>query len=575
MTEKEIKEDISTLKRSWSSRKTKFNQWYTALRLVDTLKAEKMESVVVNDPRTFFSMAHYLLTTGETRHISPVVSDSPTELDKQATIERGIQYMWRLVDSRRQHNSNPSFLSELNFYLLLLGWYSLILSIDENGLLIPHLWSPANVFPRFSSNNLAAAVHSYTLPVQDAISKASAKGWNYNARMTSGNVTLDDYFFYDEYNILQNIIFIDEKNVTDIICRDDMMLLISPVGGFPDRGSLLPGVEWQGLIGQGILETNMSTNEALNKQKSFEQQILRTTAEPKYQEFSASPQATPEHLREHSPLFHYAPGEAGLQPVAQNPIPLEIRTSLLDMEKRMAKGSFSDAVYGMVAGQPGYALSQLASSSANQILYPYMEAKHFILAECDKFWLKNLKKSGKVFRIRGKLDEKLHPVDIPDDADILVESDLATQRDWMERATIANMMRQDVDGETLLSEVYKLSDTQGIRRRKNLDRFRDHPMTQQLELTSSYYAHADYLEFRGDKRQAALFRRAAQALEMQLGVPPPGAAKPAEALEAEAARAEAAPERRPRVAPGVTPPEARGFTPAQLREMIGRGHVKS
>ena len=99
-------------------------------------------------------------------------------------------------------------------------------------------------------------------------------------------------------------------------------------------------------------------------------------------------------------------------------------------------------------------------------------------------------------------------------------------------------------------------------------------MTKQLELIAGYYSHAKYLEAMGDSKQAALFRMAAQALERQLGAPPPGSARPAQAIPAEAAREAGAPAEKVPVRPEISPPESRGFTPAQLRSMIGEGRVK-
>ena len=575
MNEQEVKNDIAELRKSWSHRATKFTEWYDMLCLVDKLKTKGMESSVSNDPRTFFNMAHFLFTAGETQHRIPIMGESQVELEKQARVERACQYMWREIDAKRQKGGSPAFVSELGFYLLLLGWYSLVVAIDENNQLIPQLWSPADVFPRYEDNQLTACVHEYQTTVQAARRKALAKGWNYSPRATSGNVRIDDYFYLDENGILQNMILIDDKDVTGIVSREDLMLLVAPVGGFPDRGSLGKGTTWQQFIGQGILETDRTAVETLNKWMSIIMQHLRDSVQLKYQEFSASPQATGDQLRDYGSLFHYAPGEQGLQPVPIAPMPMETRALQIDLEKRIQKGAFSDAVYGMVeGGMAGYALSQLAGSSANQIMHPYMQTKDFIIAESDKFWLRRVKTSKKVFIIKGKKEEKMHPIDIPEDADIVVSSEMATQKDWLERATIANMVKEHVDSETILTEVLKLTDTAAIGRRKSLDDFNQHPVTKQLKLIISYRTHANFLRAAGDSEQADLFQRAADALEMQMGAPEPGAARPPAHIEAEAAREAGAPPKRARVRPEVMPPEERGgFTPEELRGMIGRGRA--
>jgi hypothetical protein len=246
---------------------------------------------------------------------------------------------------------------------------------------------------------------------------------------------------------------------------------------------------------------------------------------------------------------------------------------MFDKEKQ--KGSFSDVVFGMAEkGMAGYVLSQLATTSANQILFPYMQAKHFILKEADKFWLSKLKSSGRVFEIKGKMVEKLKPVDIPKEADIEVESDVATPKDWMERGTIAGLVEEHLDEDSILSEIFKISDTQGVKRRKTIDRMKKHPLIQNAELIGACYTQADYLETRQDYRQARIFRLAAQSLEAQMGAPPAGQARPEEFNRAEASRMAGAPKARQRVNPSVAPPESRsGFSPAQLRQSIGTGTV--
>jgi hypothetical protein len=314
-------------------------------------------------------------------------------------------------------------------------------------------------------------------------------------------------------------------------------------------------------------------------------QILRDTAQPITEEFSATPQATPEQIRERGALFHYSPGEQGLVRLPPPAIPLELQSNIQELRREMQKGSFNDAVYGMMEGQPGYALSMLASSSANQILYPFMDAKHFVLAESDRFWLSNLKRTSKTFIVNGEFIEELTAKDLPEDIHIEVKSTVATPKDWMERGTIAGMVRADLDKSTIITEVYGLTDSQGIRRRKSVDDVLDHPMSKMIEMISVYNSHADYLQERGDTKQSALFRRAAQTLETQMAAPPAGAASP-QTLNTngtaigglgtpEMGAPTGAPPKKTRVNSSIMPPEARNFTPQQLRQSIGTGKVRA
>jgi hypothetical protein len=447
----------------------------------------------------------------------------------------------------------------------------------ETGLLIPQLWNPADTFPRFANNRLSACVHSYNIPLDEAALKAEKNGWNYQQPVyvtPTGEVTLDDYYLQRDDG-LWNIILLDGKDVTGWVNRPEMKLLVAPVGGYPDKGSLYTkSHDWKKTAGKSIFAANEAVGLAFDKWKSIMSQLLRDTTPSITQEFSAEPKATPEQLRERGALFHYSPGEAGLRRLETPQIPLELQAHLLEIRRELQKGSFTDAVYGMVEGQPGYALSLLSTSSANQILYPYMDSKHFLVSELDRFWLSNLKSSNRVFPVRGKLMEKLSPSDIPEEVEVIVESDVATPKDWLERGTIGNMLKDQLDEATIITEIYRLPDPQGIRRRKAVDKMLEHPLTQSVQLISEYYVHADYLDSRGDRRQAALFRKAAQALEGQLGLPEPGQATPAEMTRVSAQREAPAPEARTRVSPQVLPPEQQGFTPQTLRRVIGTGKIR-
>lgn len=569
---------ISKTKNYWYQRNIRFKEWYEILILIDNLASKGMETYVSNEPETFYNMAHYLLTKGDISHTTPVENESAIELDRRARVHRGCEYLWKTIDRDRQLAGGQPFIDELSFFMLVLGWYSMVSQFQQDtGLLKTQIWNPYDVYPEYSNNRMSTCIHSYKIPETEAILKAEENRWDYTARGTpTGDVTLDDCFYQDS-NGLYNIVLIDSKDVTGWQSRPNMQLLVAPIGGFPDRGSLTPGKgksDWRKLVGRGIFEVNDVVGTSINKWKSQVSQMLRDTGNPITQEFSASPQATPEQLRERGGLFHYAPGEQGLQRVPPPTMPRELTESLLDSRRERQKGSFSDAVYGMVEGTPGYALSLLASSSANQILYPYMDGKHFVIAEADRFWLSRLKESKKTFKIKGKFIEELAPADIPEEVSIEVESKVATPKDWMERGTIGNMLDKHLDEATIITEIYGLSDPQAIKRRKSLDRMLEHPMSQMVEMIAGYYAHADYLDKRGDRRQAGLFRRAAQAMELQLGVPPAGQGSPGDMSRIQSQRDAGTPEERTRVAPEVSPPEERGFTPQQLRRSLGRGTLR-
>ena len=577
--DKRIMSDIETTIGAYQERDKKLRAWYELLIMIDVLKTNNMESYVSNEPQTFYNMAHYLLTKGEISHTTPIETEDALELDRRAKVHRSCQFIWKSIDRERQLGGSPPFIDELGFYLLVTGWYSVVLAFDnDTGEMQTQLWSPINVFPKYLGNQLATCTHQYELPGEEAKHKALHNGWDYQPLgVTPLKVVLSDHFVY-EGDTLWNIIMIDGHSVTEWVSRPNMKLLVAPVGGFPDKGTLRAkgssDKDWRRLAGRGIFEVNAGVALSMNKWKSQINQILRDTSNPITQEFSATPQATTEQLRTRGALFHYGPGEQGLERVQPPAIPVEVQNNLQELRREWQKGGFNDAVYGMVEGAPGYALSLLASSSANQILYPYMDGKHFVISEADKFWLTKIKDRKKVFQVKGKFLESLEPKDIPKDVYIEVESTVATPKDWLERGTIAGLLKDHLDGDTIITEIFEMDDPQAIKRRRSHDRIMENEVTLRLEMIAGYLVHADYLESKGDMKQAGLFRRAAESLEVQLGIPPAGSAAPAEADRVGRQRKEGAPTERPSVDPRVAPPEARsGFTPAQLRQSVGAGNI--
>ena len=578
-----VKTDIQSLKAFWYQRNLKFKEWYETLTLIDLLAAKGLESYVSNEPQTFYNMAHYLLTRGELSHSIAINSESSIELDKRAKVDRGCQYAWKQIDRERKLGGSMPFLDELGHYLLVLGWYSGVLLFDEKtGMLKAQLWNPYDVYPRYANERLVACVHSYKITREEARIKAESNGWDYEHPgifSPTAEVVLDDYWRL-EGNTLFNMILIDGKQVTGWVDRPEMKLLVAPVAGFPDKGSLTKKTgDWRKLSGRSIFEVNESVSYAYNKWRTMISQILRDTAQSIMEEFSQTPQATVEQLRERAPLFHYAPGEEGLKRLPPHTIPIEIQAHLIDISKEMQKGSFNDAVFGMMEGQKsGYALSQLASSSANQILYPYMEAKHFFIEEGDNFNLSNLKKSGKVFNIKGKFIEQLKPEEIPEEVNVTVESEVATPKDMLEKGTIAYYLRDHLDKATLIHDVIGKKDPQAILRAKRVDTILDSPESLAIEKITIYRNHARYLRDRGDPRQADLFDNVANAMEAQIGAPAPGQGRPLEAegiaAQREAGGAVGNTRRVLGARSRTVPPEATtGFSPQELRNMIGRGRL--
>lgn len=523
-------------------------------------------------------MAMYLLSASNLTHRIPIIGHDQFEMDKQSKVERGCEYMWRSIDQKRQKMGQPPFLQEFLFYMLVYGWYAVVEKFNRDTAMVDvTLWNPYNVYPYMQDGKVLKVIHEYSLPIDVAKDRARMNNWNYNPYTNVGSVMVDNYFKYSEYEgKWTNTVLIGGDVVAADISCDNINILVAPVGGFSEYGTLQPST-WSGLVGQSIFETNRRVYNGINKWDSLLLQRLRDTVEPVYIEQSSGEKKTNiEDLRKRGSVLQFKPGE-GIGPITPPPLPQGF-TTVMDLFRHEAqKGSFTDALHGVVeSGMPsGFALSQLTSSSANQILHAYVKARDFVISECDRFWLSNLKSSGKTFTIRGKFEEKLKSKDIPKDVEIIVAGDLATPKDWMERATIANSLKGTLDEISILDKILFEADPQDVKRRLAVDRAEANPVTQNIEMIKAFSDQAKYLAANGDNEGAELFQQAANALRTQLGIPPPGSASPLAATEAEALRAEAAPRARPSVPSQVVPPEiTQGFSPAEARAMTGRGKIE-
>ena len=179
MDKQEITRTITDLKNFWAKRNKKFRSWYEILVMLDTLASKGLESYVSNEPQTFYDMAHYLLTRGDMSHSVSIETESAVELDKRAKIDRGCQYNWRQIDRDRRIGGEYPFIDELGFFLLALGWLSVLYYFDKKtGLLRANIWNPYDTYPDLSNGTLAKVVHSYTITESEARYKADQNHWS-------------------------------------------------------------------------------------------------------------------------------------------------------------------------------------------------------------------------------------------------------------------------------------------------------------------------------------------------------------------------------------------------------------
>ncbi|MDP1907350.1 MAG: hypothetical protein Q8K85_03545, partial [Hyphomicrobium sp.] len=331
-------------------------------------------------------------------------------------------------------------------------------------------WNPIDVYPMWDSTlGLSEVAHIYgTSPLQ-ATNMCKKNGWvltnNYAQwRASVGRgikvydywwAELDDTFPFTKS--IWNAIVIDTVLVKYERTRFRRMpIYVAPVGGLPDMGSLTEGVlptysstlklqtqetnpeRWKAELGQSIIATNEHIYRTWNKWWSFSLQLLRDTAQPRIFERSRSGKAIvrPEDVFRRGAIFRGGPDDS-VDFIGTPPIPLELRSTQLDLEAMMQRGGVSWSMYGNVQGQlTAYVMSQIAAS-ANQVMKPFHQAFIYRIEDIDNDWLADIKDRGlKPYGFK-------YPDVLPDNAYVSADYDVEIPGDLVQRATTARMLDPD------------------------------------------------------------------------------------------------------------------------------------
>jgi len=306
------------LQRLWTQRDQNIADWYSLLSMYDELKQENMESVVANDPRTFYNTALYLLTPNVPHRI-PIQG-----LDNEAqawagSLERAVNNAWDGLNRQYRRRGRKSWMEYVVGLLLSTGWYA-VLNIAARDKLIAEAWHPVEVYPDWDGQDLYSVAHVFTLTNRQARRMFAQRDWNESSLSAkkSGDITIYDLWELDSDGVL-NVTVAETTLVKNKIeeAFAEIPILVGPAGGLPDDGPIdkLRRVrtreDWRANIGQSILATNAKVYRGYNRTVTFMQQILRDTAQPKYWERGRGGNTilTSENLEKRGPIFRLAEGE--------------------------------------------------------------------------------------------------------------------------------------------------------------------------------------------------------------------------------------------------------------------------
>lgn len=546
------------LKTYWYARNEAMKRWYRLIEMVDELKTEKMESFVGNDPRALYNLVLHLLDTDIPHRIKYYDLTDLEAIRAVADVSRYFKTSWQdAKDTYRRSNPRQSLTGTFIGFMLSTGWYAMIsMNSDDGSRTFKEPWNPMEVFPMWDAMlGLNEVAHIYPVSSSQAINMAKRQGWNLGQPFhqwkaaAGGSITVYDYWWIevaDEFPFAQvawNSIVIDKVCVKYERTRFKRIPIhTGPVGGLPDMGSLTEGViptysstlkvqtqesasdRWKAEIGQAIVATNENVYRTWNKWWSYSLQLLRDTAQPRIFERSRSGKAIvkPEDVFRRGAIFRGGP-EDSVEFVGTPPIPLELRSTQLDLEAMMQRGGVSWAMHGTVAGQiSAYVMSQIAAS-ANQIMKPFHQAIVDTLSDIDNDDLEDIKERGiKPYGWK-------YPTKLPDGAKVSADYDVEIPGDLVQRATTARMLDPDfrLSYSYVMSKLFPdIEDAMQERARVRADQAELHPSNSMIALIQHYRKEAAFLRKHNDNESANLYEMMADLVLQQLK-PPEEEAPPA------------------------------------------------
>ncbi len=533
------------LRKLWLNRNKNIATWYGILHLTDELKQKNMESVVANDPRTFYNTALYLLTP-DIPHRVPVQGLDPEAIAWTSSMESVVRSTWSDLERQYRRRGRKSWLEYMVGLLLATGWYS-VLCMAASDKLVAEVWNPIEVFPDWDSQGLYATAHIFTQGSGQAARLFQQRGWHMPPALVHRDVTIYDLWEVTGDGVINATVagsaFVKDETVEAF---EEIPILVGPVGGLPDDGPIStqrrtpPNQEWRANVGQSILAPNSAIYHNYNRMASFMQQILRDTAQPKYWEKSRGTTIlTPENLEKRGAIFRLGEGD-DVGTIQMPGIPVELTALINSYEQQLQRGALPHALSGQVQNIPLGLMSQVAAAAV-QVLSLYHRAITGLLSDIDNIWVSGI--------LNGTFEAQV--LTIPDNVtpDMLkfdVQYPIHIPGDLVQRATITRMIAPSarMSASTGLDLFFpEIEDPDRELAQARADDAQASPVFVLLNLISALREEAKALRLTGHNEDADLLDRAQEAVEANLsqpeqssnsrrpgGVPPRGLAPNTQAL---------------------------------------------
>lgn len=530
----QIRTRSENLKRFWEpTRNKKFKEWYEQIQMIDTLAQKDMESFVGNSPRAAFNLIGSILKQRIPHRLPPEIVGQD-QVTAAADLSRMFDVIWEnITDDYRLRGRR--WLDDLVDYLLATGMYAVFASMTLDGKrAVSEVWNPATVFPMWD-DRMSECAHIFTPGANAVQALADRNEWALKSSPGT-QTTISDYWWVEgqgRASMTHNGVLVGsdlvKPDTIHPLFKGRIPIFVAHVGGLPDMGELQgrKGLDrWKGEIGQGFNATNENVNRTTNKWWSFILQLVRDTAQPRTFERTTGPNqlVKPENWNVRGAHYKIGPqDEIGF--ITPPPLPMELRTTQLDLEAMEQRGGPSWAMYGaMQQRMTAYAMSQMAATT-HQVSRAYHQGVIDCVTDIDNFLYMLIKDNNyKPYGIGL-------PSNLPDNTKLTAAYELRVAGDMVQRATTSKMLNGnfEMSDEYILAQNFPdVKNPAEELARVRASKARRDPVYAAISLIEALRWEAEELRKVRDAEGAALYEKAATRKEQeafgepqqQAGAPP-------------------------------------------------------
>jgi len=515
MSEKQVVDAVRSLKDFWNSRTLRIQEMYRLRKLTDENKVEGYESIVANDPKTFFNLAQYMISALPAKHKLPIKADSPITQEQKGRSERGLISSWKNQDIKMFRQGRRPWRWELADHILISGWYAVYAGVFKDGKgnldFVADILNPMGVYQEFGEDGLLQCSVEYKRNITTVKKMVQSRiddgdeGWvmppflaNHSDNIYGGDITMESYWVVEGGQVKNSILAngVTCLGLTEIPNVDRIPIITGPTGGEASWGGWGDGdADWKARIGQSILEPNAEMYKHQSKMLTKLAKIVDRHAEPPMVDENAAGDALLDSEDvEDGKIIHRRTGDR-VYPVETRTTP-DLYNYQAMIEQKVQQGSVPYTLYGAVPPAldlSGFAIGLLMTAAQN-IVGPYHVGVTNVMGEVDRIWLEGFKASKKTIQISGRsrpsdsgsvFIEDWSYEDVPDSLYVDVTVPLATPSDLLERVTIARQakpMGDLLDEITILEEIINVDDPKLVKDRLDAQAFAQMPEVQMLKM---------------------------------------------------------------------------------------------